>query len=499
MKICVVGAAGKMAEAAVRDLVETEEVEAILLADLNEGPLEARRQAFASPKIASAVLDLRDQEALAKLLEPVDVCLNCTLPYFNEAIMEACLKAGSHYTDMGGLFHWAKKQLAMNDRFAAAGLTAVCGSGSAPGIVNVMARHAYLQLDSVEWVRIYDGIVNSTPPVAPLVPPYSLDTLLNEFLMSAWPFIDGDWKEFAPFSGLEEVAFPEPVGTQTCYYTIHSEPYTIAMAFADKGIRECFFKLALPTAFEQKLRFLCDLGAAETEAIERQGNQCGAARRHARLGRALPRWSRRRRGAEARRPQGFACRGAREQGRPAAGLATRGDPPSLPALEHALRRLHGRLSGRRHDAAARAWRHRQARCLRRGGVHTARDLLCRAQPARHPRRSHAESRLLRLDRSQTTSGEASMPKTILCFCRDVTAEDVKRAVAEGYDDMETLKRFTGAFTGPCQGKTCLDATVRLLAELSGRSVDRCGSACAPAVHASPPRHPRSFGGAVRTR
>ena len=38
----------------------------------------------------------------------------------------------------------------------------------------------------------------------------------------------------------------------------------------------------------------------------------------------------------------------------------------------------------------------------------------------------------------------AMSKTILCLCRDVTADDVRRTVAAGYDDMETLKRFTGA-------------------------------------------------------
>jgi NAD(P)H-nitrite reductase large subunit len=59
-------------------------------------------------------------------------------------------------------------------------------------------------------------------------------------------------------------------------------------------------------------------------------------------------------------------------------------------------------------------------------------------------------------------------KVILCLCRDVTAGDVKRAVAAGYGDLETLKRFTGAFTGPCQGKTCVDAIRRLFAELTGR-------------------------------
>jgi bacterioferritin-associated ferredoxin len=73
-----------------------------------------------------------------------------------------------------------------------------------------------------------------------------------------------------------------------------------------------------------------------------------------------------------------------------------------------------------------------------------------------------------------------MPRTILCLCRDVSADDVRRAVAAGYDDVETLKRFTGACTGPCQGKTCLESIRRLLAELTGRD---------PADLPVPPRRP----------
>lgn len=273
MNVCVVGGAGKMAEAAIRDLIESDEVEHVLLADMNEAGLTARAAAMASQKLSTATVDVTDTEALARVLEPCDVVVNCSLAYFNEAVMEACLKSGCHYTDTGGLFHWAKKQLTLSERFAEAGLTAILGSGSAPGIVNVLARYACERLDTVEHVKIWDGIANWGTAAAPLVPPYSLDTLLNEFLMSAWPYEDGEWKEYPPFQGAEEVDFPDPVGTQTCYYTIHSEPATIPVSFADKSIRTCFFKLALPKRFEEKLRFLCDLGAASTEAISVKGRQ----------------------------------------------------------------------------------------------------------------------------------------------------------------------------------------------------------------------------------
>jgi NAD(P)H-nitrite reductase large subunit len=58
--------------------------------------------------------------------------------------------------------------------------------------------------------------------------------------------------------------------------------------------------------------------------------------------------------------------------------------------------------------------------------------------------------------------------TIVCFCRDVTVGDVEKAVRAGYADLETVKRFTGAFTGPCQGKTCLENIRQLVADLTGR-------------------------------
>ena len=271
MKVCVMGGAGKMAQGAVREFVENDEVEALLLADVDGVALRGRIEALDSAKVSQAVVDVTDHTAMVAALDGCDVCLNATLPYFNEGIMEACLAAGCHYTDMGGLFHWAKKQLAMHDRFAAAGLTAVCGSGSAPGIVNVMARYAALRLDTVEWVRIRDGIVNFAPAWAPLVPPYSLDTLLNEFLMNPWIFKDGDWREMTPFSGAEVIDFPEPVGTQTCFYTIHSEPRTIPVSFRDKGIREVSFQLSLPKAFEDKLRFVAELGLAGQEPVDVDG------------------------------------------------------------------------------------------------------------------------------------------------------------------------------------------------------------------------------------
>lgn len=58
-------------------------------------------------------------------------------------------------------------------------------------------------------------------------------------------------------------------------------------------------------------------------------------------------------------------------------------------------------------------------------------------------------------------------KTFLCLCHDVTVDDVEDAVRAGYDDPETLKRFTAAFMGPCQGKWCGRLVMREIARCTG--------------------------------
>ncbi len=85
--------------------------------------------------------------------------------------------------------------------------------------------------------------------------------------MNPYVFENGDWIELKPFSIPEEVDFPEPVGRQTTFATLHSEVATIPVSFRDKGVKEVNFKLALPREFEKKLRFLVDLGFGSKKPI----------------------------------------------------------------------------------------------------------------------------------------------------------------------------------------------------------------------------------------
>src|SRR5205814_7319307 len=86
---------------------------------------------------------------LEQILKEVRAVAAC-IPYrLNLPVMEAALAAGCHYADLGGLFHTTRRQLELGDRFRDAGLAAVLGIGSAPGLTNVLARAGADALDDV--------------------------------------------------------------------------------------------------------------------------------------------------------------------------------------------------------------------------------------------------------------------------------------------------------------------------------------------------------------
>jgi sarcosine oxidase subunit alpha len=64
---------------------------------------------------------------------------------------------------------------------------------------------------------------------------------------------------------------------------------------------------------------------------------------------------------------------------------------------------------------------------------------------------------------------AASGKQFACLCMDVTSKELKTAVAEGFDSMELLKRYTTITMGPCQGKACMSSSQRLCAAVTGSS------------------------------
>lgn len=272
MRIVVLGGAGKMGCIAVQTLAGDDRVQKVILADLNPDQAKIVADYINSPKIEISQLDIMNEPAFLKVLEGADACLNATVYYTNLLVMETCLKAGVPYTDMGGLFHITRKQLELHDRFLETGVSAVLCMGSAPGIPNIQARYAADRLDTIESIRIYDGIKPPAPDDRRFS--YAVPTIIDELIVEPMVFENGEFQAKPPLSDFEDYLFAEPLGILPLHLSLHSEVATLPITFKDMGIQNCFFKInywGMAKNTIDRIKVLLDYGFASEEPVDVKG------------------------------------------------------------------------------------------------------------------------------------------------------------------------------------------------------------------------------------
>lgn len=277
MRVAILGAGGTIAPAIVRDLAESDEAEELVLLDIDEARAQAVAERHGGPKARAARVDARAEHgadgSLASVLEDADVLVNSASYRVNLDAMAACLRAGSHYIDLGGLYWMTELQLELGDQFRREGLLALLGMGSAPGKTNLMGRMAKDALaeeaagiGSVDAMHVTAGGRDLDPPDGFSIP-YALQTLLDELTMKPVVLRDGSPVEVEPMSDGGTVDFGEPIGEAETIHTIHSEMLTFGPSF---GCREASFRLGLKAELLETLR---ELTTAPAEEVERKAKE----------------------------------------------------------------------------------------------------------------------------------------------------------------------------------------------------------------------------------
>jgi saccharopine dehydrogenase-like NADP-dependent oxidoreductase len=284
--VAVVGAAGIIGPAIVATLAEHDAVDEIRCLDVNaEGAREVAER-HGGGRATGSALDITDPDAAHEALAGSTVLLNTAAYRINLAAMEAALRAGAHYIDLGGLYHVTREQLKLDQPFREAGLLAVLGMGSTPGKTNVMAAHAVSRLGGrIDSVIVAAAGRDPEPPPGPLVAPYAVETILDELSMPTPVIRDGQPVFLEPLTDAGIVEFGDPVGPTPTIYTIHSEQATFADSF---GARDVSFQLSLNPAFLEKIRLLTDLGLASIDPVDVCGTEISPRRVLLALIAALP-------------------------------------------------------------------------------------------------------------------------------------------------------------------------------------------------------------------
>jgi len=251
-RFVVLGGAGAIGRIVVRDLFESNSTNRILVADYDESAARQIARGFRSRRVDHAKADARDIPRLTGVLRDHSVVVNCTKHQFNLNVMDAALRAGTHYLDLGGLFLWTRRQLRLHRPFAEAGLTAILGMGCAPGLTNMLAATAAAELGRVDSIRIRVGGIDMNGN-GDFWFPYSAQTIVEELTLPPWKWSGGRFVQTEPRTGWERVDFGKPVGRTWTVMTRHSEIATLPRFFKSKGLRYVDFKVGFDRAFVRTL------------------------------------------------------------------------------------------------------------------------------------------------------------------------------------------------------------------------------------------------------
>lgn len=233
----------------------------IVLADLDPvfaQQLQARRS---KSRYVVVQANAMQTDALARLMieHQVTVTCNACTCQTNHSVLEACLRAGSHYLDMAadiysppGVKRPGKNSFEaeiekFHDAYVEKGLAAVLCMGMDPGAVNVFARWAMDRLDTASSIRVLDAD-NAEVKGYRFAALFSPETLFEE--LNAIPYFVKDGKITAGKPLETEVdwtRFPDPIGLVKTYAVAHEEGVSLGThpAFVAKGVKYSVFKYAL--------------------------------------------------------------------------------------------------------------------------------------------------------------------------------------------------------------------------------------------------------------
>jgi len=198
--VLLVGA-GAVGARAARQLADTPAVERVLITD---------RRAERADAVAAAMSERADAlrwTADDPLPDAVGV-VACALPAGDDAaVVRRAVERGVPAASVADDHHGLRALLALGPDAREAGVAVVAGCGLAPGLADVLARHAAGALDEVDEVRVARSGVAG---------PASIASLRHELRDRAVEWRESAWREERRHGGHELVWFPEPIGAQDC-------------------------------------------------------------------------------------------------------------------------------------------------------------------------------------------------------------------------------------------------------------------------------------------
>ncbi len=277
-KVLVVGAGGVGSVAVTKMAMHAEIFKEITLASRTVSKCEdiaKNVKERTGVTIRTAQLDAMNVADTVALIKETgaELLVNLALPYQDLVLMDACLEAGIHYLDTANYepedeakfeYSW---QWAYQERFKAAGLTAILGSGFDPGVTSIMAtwvrKH---KLDGIRLIDILD--CNGGDNGKAFATNFNPEINIREVTAPARHWEAGNWVESPAMTQKYEFDFPE-VGKKNMYLMYHEELESLSTHFPE--IERARFWMTFGDAYINHVTVLQNIGMTGIEPVVHDG------------------------------------------------------------------------------------------------------------------------------------------------------------------------------------------------------------------------------------
>jgi saccharopine dehydrogenase (NAD+, L-lysine-forming) len=272
-RVIVLGGCGTVGTIAVRTLAGMDDFSEIVVADINYEKAKACVSEIGGACSDAVQVDASDSESIKNAIRGFDVVLNVCGPFYKlgPIVLKTVIEEAINYVDVCDDYDATRLLLAMNDDAKKAGISALTGMGSSPGIANLLIKFCADQMldavDSIDVLHAHGG----EPREGAAVVAHRIHSMTSPIPM----YLDGKLTtvEYFGESGraLEVDEDFHCVGTYRCYPYPHPETITIPNFI--KCNRVTNLGCVIPVEYYDLIRNIARLGIVGDEPIDVKGQQ----------------------------------------------------------------------------------------------------------------------------------------------------------------------------------------------------------------------------------
>ena len=270
-RVLIIGAGGVGTVVAKKVAQNSDVFTDIMLASRTKSKCDKIASEIKNVRIQTAAVDADNVPELVALMREFkpELVINVALPYQDLHIMDACLEAGVNYLDTANYepldeakfeYSW---QWAYQERFKAAGLTAILGCGYDPGVTGVFTAYAAKHhFDEIHYLDIVD--CNGGDHHKAFATNFNPEINIREITQKGRYYEDGQWKETEPQEIHKPLTYPN-IGVRESYLLYHEELESLVKNYPT--IKRARFWMTFGQEYLTHLRVMQNIGMTRIDPI----------------------------------------------------------------------------------------------------------------------------------------------------------------------------------------------------------------------------------------